>query len=101
MGMLGAAVREALASGHHPVHLVVPDAPTADVLVSMADSLAGIELSRLRWARDEEQGRPLLTFDGEPATMPAALGEDARIAVSFLLEEDGARALAWIIREMR
>lgn len=94
MGMVGAAVRDALANGHQPVHLVVPDAPTADVLVSMADSLAGIELSRLRWLRDQEQGRPLLTFDGEPATMPTALGEDARIAVSFLLEEDRSRALA-------
>lgn len=93
MEMLGAAIREATAAGHLPVHLVVPDAPTADVLVSMADSLAGVELSRLRWARDEEEGRPLLTFDGEEATMPDPLSDDARRAVSFLLEEDRARAL--------
>ena len=39
MAVLGGSVRAALDSGHHPVHLVVPDAPTADVLVSMADSL--------------------------------------------------------------
>ena len=28
-----------------PVHLVVPDKATADVLASIADNLAGIELS--------------------------------------------------------
>lgn len=93
MQTIGAAIREARALGHVPTHLVVPDAATADVLVSMADSLAGVELSRLRWARDEEVGRPLLTFDGEEATMPMALDDDARLAVSFLLEEDRARAL--------
>ena len=76
-----------------PVHLVVPDKATADVLVSMADNLAGVELSRLRWQRDKEQGRPALTFDGEPAAMPPALPETDRTAVSFLLEEDRARAL--------
>jgi hypothetical protein len=93
MDLVGAGVRQTSAAGHHPVHIAVPDPSTADVLVSIADSLAGVELSRLRWARDEEQGRPLLTFDGEPATMPTALSEDARLAVSFLLEEDRARAL--------
>ncbi len=36
-----------------PVHLVVPDKVTADVLVSIADNLAGVELSRLRWERDK------------------------------------------------
>lgn len=75
-----------------PVHLVVPDKITADVLVSIADNLAGIELSRLRWDRDEEMGRPALTFNGEPATIPRALSEVERTAVSFLLEEDRARA---------
>ena len=56
--------------------------PTADLLVSMADSLAGVELSRLRWQRDLDEGREILTFDGEPATMPEPLSEDARTAVS-------------------
>ncbi len=76
-----------------PVHLVVPDRTTADVLVSIADNLAGVELSRLRWQRDKDQGRPQLTFDGEPAAMPPKLTETQRTAVSFLLEEDRARAV--------
>ncbi|SDQ94899.1 hypothetical protein [Actinopolyspora saharensis] len=76
-----------------PVHLVVPDQPTADVLVSIADNLAGVELSRLRWERDEHMGRAPLTFDGEPAEIPSPLQETERIAVSFLLEADRARAL--------
>jgi hypothetical protein len=76
-----------------PVHLVVPDAATADVLVSIADNMAGIELSRLRWERDVQVGRPALTFNGEPADIPPALAESDRTAVSFLLEEDRARAM--------
>jgi hypothetical protein len=76
-----------------PVHLVVPDEATADVLTSIADNLAGVELSRLRWKRDREMGRPTLTFNGEPARVPRALSEQARLGVSFLLEEDRARAL--------
>ena len=76
----------------NPIHLVVPDKPTADVLVSIADNLAGIELSRLRWAHDLTMGRPALTFNGEPAEVPAALNDLERLAVSFLLEEDRARA---------
>ena len=92
MRMLGVEIRQVLERGQGPVHLVVPDKPTADVLVSIADSLAGVELSRLRWQRDLEEGRELLTFDGEPATLPAPLGDDARTAVSLLLEEDRARA---------
>lgn len=76
-----------------PVHLVVPDKMTADVIVSIADNLAGLELSRLRWAQDELMGRPQLTFDGEPAQVPARLSEDDRTAVSFLLEDDRARAM--------
>ncbi|TIC86820.1 hypothetical protein E8D34_10700 [Nocardioides sp. GY 10113] len=92
MSLLGAGVREVLAAGHGPVHLVVPDKPTADLLVSIADSLAGVELSRLRWLRDLAEGREILTFDGEPATLPDALDDDARTAVSLLLEEDRARA---------
>lgn len=77
-----------------PVHVVVPDKVTADVLASIADNLAGVELSRLRWQRDKDQGRPVLTFDGEPAKVPAALAETNRTAVSFLLEEDRARAFS-------
>ena len=77
-----------------PVHLIVPDAATADLLASMADNLAGIELSRLRWDRDKEMGRPALTFNGEEAQIPPRLPEQARTAVSFLLEEDRARALS-------
>jgi hypothetical protein len=92
MKLLGKEITAVLHSGHGPVQLVVPDKPTADVLVSMADSLAGVELSRLRWERDLEEGREMLTFDGEPATMPEALTEDSRTAVSLLLEEDRARA---------
>lgn len=76
-----------------PVHVVVPDQPTADLLASIADVLAGVEISRLRWERDIEVGRPALTFDGEPATVPPRLLGAARTAVSFFLEEDRARAL--------
>lgn len=76
-----------------PVHLVVPDTTTADVLVSVADNMAGIELSRLRWERDVQMGRPALTFNGDPADIPSALAESDRTAVSFLLEEDRARAM--------
>ena len=76
-----------------PVHLVVPDAATADVLTSIADTLAGVELSRLRWKHDKAMGRPAVTFNGEPAKTPHRLTEDERRGVSFLLEEDRARAL--------
>lgn len=76
----------------NPVHVVVPDATTAEVLASIADVLAGVEISRLRWERDEGQGRPTLTYDGEPAVIPPRLLEPARTAVSFFLEEDRARA---------
>lgn len=77
-----------------PVHLVVPDKATADVLASIADNLAGIELSRLRWTWDKHQGRTPLTFDGAEAQIPLALTEGERTAVSFLLEEDRARSLS-------
>ena len=88
-----AEMRKANPDAPLPVHLVVPDQTTADVLVSIADNLAGVELSRLRWQRDRDEGRPALTYDGEPATVPAPLSEVARTAVSFLLESDRARAL--------
>jgi hypothetical protein len=73
------------------VHLVVPDQVTADVLVSIADNLAGVELSRLRWERDKEQGRPALTYDGEPATVPRPISEAERTAIALLLEDDRSR----------
>lgn len=76
-----------------PIHLVVPDKMTADVIVSIADNLAGLELSRLRWAQDKAMGRPQLTFDGEPAQVPLRLSEEDRTAVAFLLEDDRARAM--------
>lgn len=76
-----------------PVHIVVPDKMTADVVASLADNLAGLELSRLRWVQDALMGRPQLTFDGEPAVVPKRLNADDRTAVSFLLEEDRARAM--------
>lgn len=85
--------RQANPDAPAPIHLVVPDAATADLLTSMADNLAGIELSRLRWNRDKEMGRLALTFNGEEAQMPPLLREQSRTAVSFLLEEDRARAL--------
>lgn len=88
-----AAMAESARRGAYAVHVVVPDAVTADVLVSIADNLAGVELSRLRWERDREMAREPLTFGGEPARVPAALHPTERTAVSFLLEEDRARAL--------
>ena len=93
---IAAAMAEAArlnADDPHPIHLVVPDIVTGDVLVSIADSLAGVETSRLRWDRDREMGRPALTFNGEDATIPAALTDAERLGVSFLLEEDRARAM--------
>lgn len=100
MRILGEALNEAMGvqekanpGAPSPVHLVVPDAPTADVLVSIADSLAGVELSRLRWERDLEVGRTPLTFNGEQASVPKALTDPERLAVSFLLEEDRARTM--------
>ncbi|MBX9918562.1 MAG: hypothetical protein K2Y33_01835 [Mycolicibacterium frederiksbergense] len=74
------------------VHLVVPDRTTADVLASIADNLAGVELSRLRWERDQDQARPALTYDGEPATVPRPITEAERTAIALLLEDDRSRA---------
>ncbi|WP_206448101.1 hypothetical protein [Agrococcus sp. KRD186] len=76
----------------HAVHLVVPDGATADLLVSIADNLAGVELSRLRWLRDKEEGRPALTYDGEPAVIPPGIKEVERTAIALLLEDDRSRA---------
>ena len=92
MSLLGEAITGIL-DDVPAIRLVVPDKPTADLLVSMADSLAGVELSRLRWQRDLDMGRPALTFDGAAATLPEPLTDRDRLAVSFLLEEDRARAL--------
>jgi hypothetical protein len=93
---LNRAMREQrnAADGGSPdaVHLVVPDQATADLLVSIADNLAGVELSRLRWERDKEQRRPALTYDGEPATVPRPISEAERTAIALLLEDDRSRA---------
>ncbi|MEV7396714.1 hypothetical protein [Aeromicrobium sp. NPDC092404] len=100
MKLLGKEISDAIAEQRSvdlkspdPVHIVVPERATADILVSIADNLAGIEISRLRWQRDKEMGRPPLTFNGEPAVVPPPLRELQRTAVSFLLEEDRARTL--------
>ncbi len=100
MGAIGRAIESAIGENlkanstrPNPVHVVVPDAATADLLASIADHLAGVELSRLRWKRDQQMGRPVLTFNGEPATMPSPLEGARRTAVSFLLEHDRARML--------
>lgn len=94
MDLLGAEIEAVRRAGPEAsICIVTPDGPTGDVLVSIADSLAGLETSRLRWQRDLDQGRPALTFDGEPAVVPDPLTERQRLAVSFLLEEDRARAM--------
>lgn len=101
MGILGKELDRSLADREaadsadpDPVHLVVPDGATIDVLTSIADNLAGVELSRIGWERDVDQGREPLTFGGLPAEMPPVLEEPARTGVSFLLEEDRARAFS-------
>lgn len=86
--------RKADPENPEPVHVVVPDKMTGDVIASIADNLAGLELSRLRWAQDKLMGRPQLTFDGEAAVVPPRLNEEDRTAVSFLLDEDRARAMS-------
>lgn len=94
MRVIGRAIQDLLDDGSGPIHIVVPDRPTADLLATAADSMAGVELSRLRWQRDLDCDRTPLTFDGELATIPEALNAEERLAVSFLLEEDRARAMA-------
>ena len=49
MELLGRAIQACLDEPVGPIHLIVPDRPTADLLATAADSLAGVELSRLRW----------------------------------------------------
>lgn len=93
MQMIGAEIAVARDDEALPIHLVVPDGATADLLVSAADSVAGVELSRMRWQRDLDEGRPPLTFDGSPAILAEPLSPEERLAVSFLLEEDRSRAL--------
>ena len=93
---LSGALSDAVAAdpaSPEPIHVVVPDSGTADLLVGIADSIAGSELSRLRWQRDKDQDRPALTFYGEPAVIPQPLPERDRTAVSFLLEQDRARTM--------
>ena len=78
-----------------PVHLVVPDQTTADVLVSIADNLAGHRAQPFAVGARQAEGRHTLTFDGQPAQDPTCKlsREGQRTGVSFLLEEDRARAL--------
>ena len=96
LSMIGEALRDVMGTGQVPrtVHVCLPDGATADLLATMADSVAGVEISRLRWQRDIEQAREPLTFDGQPATLPDPLPPVARLAASFLLDEDRARAFA-------
>lgn len=110
MGLLGDAIEASMAGysaanpiSPPPIHIVLPDAVTGDVLVSIADSLAGVETSRLRWQRDLEVGRDPLTYDGELAVVPEPLSSSQRLAVSFLLEEDRARAMSlrWPLVNLR
>ena len=110
MALLGAELDAAMSglaarrpAEPEPVHLVLPDAVTGDLLVSISDSLAGVETSRLRWQRDLDMGRPALTWDGEEAVLPAPLTAHERLAISFLLEEDRARAMSlrWPIVNLR
>ena len=93
---LGNAMRErqraATEEAPEAVHIVVPDQATSDLLVSIADNLAGVELSRVRWQHDKSQGRPALTYDGEIATIPRAISEVERTAIAFFLEDDRSRA---------
>ena len=98
MSILGELLEKATANSAadgsgRPVHVVIPDQVTGDVLSSIADSIAGVELSRIRWQRDLNEGREPLTFAGEPATVPDPISDNQRLAVSFLLEEDRARAM--------
>ncbi|GAB4007120.1 hypothetical protein GCM10028772_18520 [Nocardioides ultimimeridianus] len=104
MKVLGKAINAAIADRRKadaddpdPIHLVVPDKATGDLLTSIADNMAGLELNRLRWERDQDMGRPQLTYNGDPAIVPMKLSEHERTAISFLLEEDRARAftLRW------
>ena len=95
-GLIDATMREQVRAGEDPpspIHLVVPDRPTADLLASIADSMAGVEISRLGWEHDLAMGRPALTFDGEPAVIPDPLSSFERLGASFLIDEDRARAL--------
>lgn len=93
MELIGAAIIDARDDDALPIHLVVPDRSTADLLVSAADSVAGVELSRMRWQRDLDAGRPALTFDGTPAKLAEPINPHERVAVAFMLEDDRSRAL--------
>ena len=93
MELIGEAITSARDEEALPIHLIVPDSATADLLVSAADSVAGVELSRMRWQRDLDQGRPALTFDGSPAKLASPLNPAERLGAAFLLEDDRSRAL--------
>lgn len=93
MEILGEAIMSAHGEQALPLHIVVPDGRSADLLVSVADSVAGTELSRMRWQRDLDAGREALTFDGTPAKLPPPLSDAERVGVAFLLEQDRSRAM--------
>ncbi|MFF0498217.1 hypothetical protein ACFYU5_17545 [Nocardia aobensis] len=91
MRLLGGELRNAMTeqrrlnrNAPNSVHLVVPDSATADILASIADNLAGIELSRLRWEQDRAMGRPPLTFNPtptEPGKYPTCGRELAKLII--------------------
>jgi hypothetical protein len=74
------------------INIIVPDKQTGDILASIADVLAGNEISRLRWERDIDMDREPVTFDGFPANIPLEISPEQRLGISFLLEDDRARA---------
>lgn len=74
------------------INIIVPDKQTGDILASIADVLAGNEISRLRWERDIDMDREPVTFDGSPANIPLEISPEQRLGISFLLEDDRARA---------
>ena len=95
MRLIGLRIRAELdESGPVVVRIVVPDGASADLLVTAADSVAGVELSRMRWQRDLDMGRSPVNFDGSPATLADPLDADERLGAAFLLEADRARALS-------
>lgn len=93
MELIGSAIASVRDDEALPIHLVFPDGATGDLLVTAADSVAGVELSRMRWQRDLDMGRAALTFDGTPAKLAPALNEHERLGAAFLLEADRSRAL--------
>ena len=93
MELIGAAIIDARDDDALPIHLVVPDRATADLLVSAADSVAGVELSRMRWQVTWTRVvRPSRSTARQPK-LAEAINPHERVAVAFLLEDDRSRAL--------